>query len=147
MPPTPPPPFGRSPSPSKLGEDFHRLPFVDNPTYPHLRVTRANYAMAIVRTIFWVLLAVVLVLFAINNWQTVNVRIWNSLVLETKLPALVIGSFLLGLLPTWALYRAQRWRMKRRIAGLEATIARPNTIAPGVVTEPAPAPLEPTTPA
>ena len=103
--------------------------------------------MGIVRTIFWVLLAVVLVLFSINNWQSVEVRIWNSLVLETKLPALVTGAFLLGLLPTWALYRTQRWRMKRRIAGLEATIARPNTIAPGVVTEPAPSPLEPTTPA
>ena len=85
--------------------------------------------MGIVRTIFWVLLAVVLVLFSINNWQPVEVRIWNSLVLETKLPALVIGSFLLGLLPTWALYRTQRWRMKRRIVGLEATIARPNTVA------------------
>lgn len=102
--------------------------------------------MAIVRTIFWVLLAVVLVLFAINNWQTVNVRIWNSLVLETKLPALVIGSFLLGLVPMWALHRTQRWRMRRRIAGLEATIARPNTIAE-TVAPPAPTQSAPVPPA
>ena len=85
--------------------------------------------MAIVRTIFWVLVAVVLVLFAINNWQPVEVRIWNSLVLETKLPALVIGAFLIGLVPMWALHRTQRWRLRRRISGLEATISRPNTIA------------------
>ena len=98
--------------------------------------------MAIVRTIFWVLLAVVLVLFAITNWQTVNVRIWNSLILETRLPALVIGAFLLGLVPMWALYRTQRWRMKRRIAGLEATIARPNTVA-GIPAAPATEPLTP----
>ena len=91
--------------------------------------------MAIVRTIFWVLVAVVLVLFAINNWQPVEVRIWNSLVLETKLPALVIGAFLVGLVPMWALYRTQRWRLRRRIAGLEAMIARPNTIAPNTVSE------------
>ena len=100
-----------------------------------------NHAMAIVRTIFWVLLAVMLVLFAIANWQTVNVRIWNSLILETKLPALVIGAFLLGLVPMWALHRTQRWRMRRRIAGLEATIARPNTVAEipaGPVPEPVP---------
>ena len=98
--------------------------------------------MAIVRTIFWVLLAVVLVLFAITNWQTVNVRIWNSLILETKLPALVIGAFLLGLVPMWALYRTQRWRMRRRIAGLEAMIARPNTVAE-IPAAPASEPLTP----
>ena len=96
--------------------------------------------MAIVRTIFWVLLAVLLVLFSINNWQSVEVRIWNSLVLETKLPALVIGSFLLGLVPMWALHRTTRWRHRRRIAGLEASIARPNTIAE---TSAPPAPVPP----
>jgi hypothetical protein len=89
--------------------------------------------VAIVRTIFWVLLAVVLVLFAINNWHPVEVRIWATLILETKLPALVIGAFLLGMVPMWALYRTTRWRMKRRIAALEAMIARPNTVAPGAI--------------
>ena len=103
--------------------------------------------MAIVRTIFWVLLAVVVLLFAINNWQPVEVRIWNSLLLETKLPALVIGAFLLGLVPMWALHRTQQWRLKRRIAGLEATIARPNTVAE-IPPPPVPAPAaEPLTPA
>ena len=96
--------------------------------------------MAIVRTIFWVLLAVALVLFAINNWQPVVVRVWATLVLETKLPALVIGAFLLGLVPMWALYRTTRWRLKRRIAGLEAMIARPNTVAEIAAPSPAPSP-------
>ena len=72
--------------------------------------------MSIVRTILWVLLAVVLVLFAVNNWQPVEVRIWQSLILETKLPALVIGAFLLGLLPMWAVHRWSLWRHRRRIA-------------------------------
>ena len=107
--------------------------------------------MAIVRTIFWVLVAVVLVLFSINNWQSVEVRIWNSLVLETKLPALVIGAFLLGLVPMWALHRTQRWRMRRRISGLEATIARPNTVAetpaPPAPVPPAPVATAPVPPA
>ena len=99
--------------------------------------------MAIVRTIFWVLVAVVLVLFAINNWQPVEVRIWNSLVLETKLPALVIGAFLFGLVPMWALHRTQRWRLRRRISGLEATIARPNTIAEIPAPQPVAQPIAP----
>ena len=80
--------------------------------------------MGIVRTIVWVLITIVLVLFAINNWQPVEVRIWSTLVLETKLPALVIVAFLLGMVPTWLVHRAARWRLKRRIASLEAATAR-----------------------
>ena len=79
--------------------------------------------MQLVRTIFWVLLAVVLVLFAVSNWDPVEVRIWEGLILETKLAALVILAFLAGLLPMWLLHRATRWRLARRIATLEATIA------------------------
>ena len=84
--------------------------------------------MQVARTIFWVVLAVVLVLFAVNNWVPVEVRIWDGLLLETRLAALVIVAFLLGLLPTWMLYRATRWRMGRRIAALETSLAaqRPN---------------------
>ena len=55
--------------------------------------------MQLIRTIVWVLLAVALLLFSINNWQPVEVKIWEGLVLETRLPALVIVSFLAGLLP------------------------------------------------
>ena len=79
--------------------------------------------MQVVRTILWVLLAVALVLFAINNWQPVEVRVWTTLVIETKLAALAIAAFLLGLVPTWLLQRALRWRLTRRIATLEANLA------------------------
>lgn len=79
--------------------------------------------MQVMRTIFWVLLAVVLVLFAVNNWVPVEVHIWEGLLLETKLAALVIIAFLIGLLPTWMLYRATRWRLNRRIAALETTLS------------------------
>ena len=84
--------------------------------------------MQVVRTIFWVVLAVVLALFAVNNWVPVEVRIWDGLLLETRLAALVIVAFLLGLVPTWMLYRATRWRLGRRIAALETSLAahRPN---------------------
>ena len=79
--------------------------------------------MHIVRTIVWVLLLVALVVFSINNWAPVEVKIWEGLILETKIPALVITAFLLGLLPMWLLHRGTRWRMKRRISALE-TAAR-----------------------
>jgi len=92
--------------------------------------------MAIVRTIIWVLVTVVLVLFTINNWQPVDVRIWSTLVLETKLPALVVLAFLLGLVPMWLVHRASLWRHRRRIASLETNVAR---VAPVVETAPPPA--------
>ncbi|MDE2560950.1 MAG: DUF1049 domain-containing protein [Sphingomonadales bacterium] len=79
--------------------------------------------MQIIRTIVWIVIAVALALFSLANWQTVEVRIWEGLVLETKLPALVIVAFLLGLLPTWLLHKITRWRMGRRISSLENTIA------------------------
>ena len=76
--------------------------------------------MQIVRTIVWVLLLVALLLFSINNWNPVEVKIWDGLVLETKIPALVVVAFLIGLLPMWMLHRAARWNADRRIASLES---------------------------
>ena len=95
--------------------------------------------MGIVRTIVWVLVTIVLVLFARENWQPVEVRIWSTLVLETKLPALVILAFLLGMVPTWLVHRAARWRLTRRIASLEAATARATVVPPPTPTPPVPA--------
>jgi len=75
------------------------------------------------RTIFWVLVISALAAFSAANWVPVEVRIWEGLLLETRLPALVIAAFLLGLVPTWLLYRATRWRLARRVATLEAAAA------------------------
>lgn len=90
--------------------------------------------MQLVRTIVWVLLIVALLLFSFNNWQPVEVKIWEGLILETRLPALVVASFLLGLLPMWLLHKGASWRFNRRISSLEnsvkaATISTPAPIA------------------
>ncbi len=74
------------------------------------------------RTIFWVLVISALAAFSAANWVPVEVRIWEGLLLETRLPALVIGAFLLGLIPMWFVYRAARWRLTRRIASLETSL-------------------------
>jgi lipopolysaccharide assembly protein A len=79
--------------------------------------------MQIVRTIVWVVLLVLLLGFSFFNWKPVEVQIWDNLILETKVPALVIVSFLLGLVPMWLIHRGSKWRLQRRIAGLE-TAAR-----------------------
>ena len=94
--------------------------------------------MQIIRTIVWVLLLVVLLLFSVNNWNPVEVKIWEGLVLETKIPALVVISFLIGLVPMWLLHRAARWNNERRIASLESA-ARASAMA--AAPPPAPAPV------
>jgi hypothetical protein len=85
--------------------------------------------MQIIRTIVWVLVVVALGLFSLNNWNPVEVKIWDSLILETKLPALVMASFLLGLAPMWLLAKAGKWRLNRRINALENSV-RANASAP-----------------
>ena len=69
--------------------------------------------MQIVRTILWVLLFAALMFFSFFNWKEVEVQIWTNMVLETKVPALVIVSFLLGMIPTWLLHRGTKWRLRR----------------------------------
>ena len=78
--------------------------------------------MNIIRTIVWVVLAIALLIFSFNNWTPVEVKIWEDLVLETKIPALVVVSFLAGLLPVWALHRGTRWQLRRRIQSLETAV-------------------------
>ena len=97
--------------------------------------------MQIVRTIVWVLLLVALLLFSINNWNPVEVKIWEGLVLETKIPALVVIAFLLGLVPMWLMHRVSQWYYKRRLGSLETAAARAAAMTPppAAVPEPAPA--------
>lgn len=104
--------------------------------------------MQIFRTIMWVLILVVLIVFTAFNWRPVEVTIWTDTVLETKIPALAIVAFLLGLVPTWLIHRGTKWRLKRRIAALESAAratAKPRAPAPtqtptGEPADPAPAP-------
>ena len=91
--------------------------------------------MQIIRTIIWVLIAVALLVFAFNNWAPVTVKIWEGLVLETKIPALVIIAFLAGLVPMWLVHRGAKWRLERRISTLENAM-RAATTTPAMVTEP-----------
>ncbi len=76
--------------------------------------------MQILRTILWVLLLVALAIFAWANWQpTVTVRIWEGLLVDTKIPAIVLFSFAIGFVPMWLYHRASKWKMRRKIASLE----------------------------
>lgn len=72
--------------------------------------------MQFLKTLFWVLLAVAVVLFASANWNTiVTVDLWGGLQADFKLPVLAIGAFLLGFVPTFLVYRARLWSLTRRL--------------------------------
>jgi len=89
--------------------------------------------MQIVRTVAWVLLIIALLLFTLNNWQPVSVKIWEGLILETKKPVLVLVSFLLGLVPMWLLHKGAAWRASRRISALENTVKAASVTAPSPI--------------
>lgn len=79
--------------------------------------------MQIMRTLVWILILALVLVFSWANWdERVTVNIWNNLVWDTRLPALVIVSFLLGHLPMWLYSRGQRWSLKRRIRSLEQAV-------------------------
>jgi uncharacterized integral membrane protein len=71
--------------------------------------------MQFLKTLFWVVLAIVLVLFAKANWHQVTINLWGGLRMDVKLPVLVLFAFLLGFLPTFLIQRGRIWRLKRRL--------------------------------
>ena len=78
--------------------------------------------MQIVRTIIWVLILFGILAFSFFNWETVEVTLWDNVVLETKIPALVIIAFILGLVPMWLYHRSVKWSLNRRIRSLENSV-------------------------
>jgi uncharacterized integral membrane protein len=81
--------------------------------------------MQFLKTLFWIALTVVLVLFAKANWNAVTLKLWGGLEADVKLPVLVLAAFLLGFLPTFILYRARLWGLRRRLEPTSVSVAPP----------------------
>lgn len=80
--------------------------------------------MTFLKTLLWVILLVGFVVFSVNNWEPVSIRLWGGLWLDTKLPALIAVSFLAGYVPLYMWHKSHKFSMRRKIATLE-TAARP----------------------
>ncbi len=102
--------------------------------------------MQVVRTVIWVLLVVALGLFSIANWTPVTLRVWDGLLIDTMLPAVVILAFALGFVPMWLLYRTAQWQAKRRITALELAAKPVPVPSPAPAPAPSPPPPPPTPP-
>ena len=92
--------------------------------------------MQFLKTLFWVALAIILVLFATVNWTPVTLNLCGGLEADIKLPVLVFAAFLLGFLPMLLVHRARMWSLRRRIDNLERQAAQLHPT-------PAPAPTAP----
>ena len=94
--------------------------------------------MHFLKTLFWVVLAVAIVLFSSANWTTVTLNLWGGLAADVKLPFLVLVAFLLGFLPTFAYYRARLWRYERRLGNYERQVVTESAPAAPVPPDAAP---------
>ena len=79
--------------------------------------------MNFLKTLFWVVVAIVAVIFSTNNWSPVTLNLWGGLQADVKLPVLLLLVFLLGLLPTFIWHHAKRWQLKRRLTSAERALA------------------------
>jgi uncharacterized integral membrane protein len=72
--------------------------------------------MNFLKTLFWVVLAVSLAIFANRNWSDVTVNLWGDLQVDIKLPVLMLVILLVGFLPPYFILRGKLWGLKRRLA-------------------------------
>ena len=79
--------------------------------------------MQFLKALFLIALGVVLALFGYANWVSVSVELWGGLIADVKLPFLLLLAVLIGFLPTFLLYRARLWSMRRRLEAYERNAA------------------------
>ena len=84
--------------------------------------------MQFLKTLFWVLLAVFVALFANRNWSDVTLNLWGDIQVDIKIPLLLAVMFLAGFVPLFLVHRARLWTLRRRIEAQErqqSAAARP----------------------
>ena len=81
--------------------------------------------MQFLKTLFWVLIAVLVALLASRNWVPVPLWLWGDIVVDIKLPLLLLLTFFIAWLPTWLIMRARLWTLDRRLEALERSRAAP----------------------
>jgi lipopolysaccharide assembly protein A len=79
------------------------------------------------KILFWLILAVLVTLFAAQNWRDVTIDLWGDLQADIKIPLLILVIFLLGFLPTWLIYRTRLWRVQNRVTMPRRDLPAPAT--------------------
>ena len=74
--------------------------------------------MAFLRTLFWIVLTVVVVVFSIRNWIPVTISLFGNIDADVKLPVLLLIAFLIGFVPLFVWHKLTRWRHRRHVAAV-----------------------------
>lgn len=85
--------------------------------------------MRFLKTLAWIVVAVLVTLFAARNWRDVTIDLWGNLQADVKIPVLLVIAFLIGWLPTMLIYRARLWRVNNRVAAAPHRTAKPHEAA------------------
>ena len=75
--------------------------------------------MYFLRTLFWIVIAVMITIFAKSNWHDVTFNLWGGIQADIKLPLLLALMFAIGFLPPFLLLRARLWTARKRLDALE----------------------------
>ena len=89
--------------------------------------------MQFLKTLFWMVFAVSIAIFATRNWRDVTLDLWGPLAADIKLPVLMGLMVLLGWLPTWLLGRSRLWQAQRKQLLVERLAPPPAAPASAVV--------------
>lgn len=81
--------------------------------------------MNFLRTLFWVVVALLLAIFAAANWHDVSINLWADLQAEVKLPFLLLVVFLIGFLPPFLVLRGRIWTLRRKLALADRPVVAP----------------------
>ena len=81
--------------------------------------------MNFLKTLFWVVVAVSLAIFANRNWNDVTINLWGNIQADVKLPFLLLLAFLVGFLPPYLVMRSRVWNLKRKLAVAERPAIAP----------------------
>ncbi|MEQ7873167.1 lipopolysaccharide assembly protein LapA domain-containing protein [Sphingomonas sp. ASV193] len=81
--------------------------------------------MRFLKTLLWLSAAMIVLLFAMRNWQNVTVALWGPVELDIKLPLLLLLVGLVGMLVGWAFSTTRQRRRTRALA-----VPPPNRPAP-----------------
>jgi putative membrane protein len=75
--------------------------------------------MNFLKSLFWVVIAVFLAIFATRNWTDVTINLWGNIQADVKLPVMIFLAFLIGFLPPFLILRGRIWALKRKLAVAE----------------------------
>ena len=71
--------------------------------------------MQFLKTLFWVVVTAILMIFSMRNWEMVSVKLWGALAVDMKLPLLLLLAFIAGFIPGFLMLKAARWTARRKL--------------------------------